>query len=188
MKLGHDDLMDPDWTRLGKALQAARRAPSIGLTQEEMAVALGVGRSVIQLIEGGKEYKKPTPAMRTYAARVGWAEGSVERVLAGGDPILTGQLETEPPAKADQEAPAESAADAGLPLRIVHELKTRGDLLDTAVIPLGDGASMVVVVKGKPGASQEEIARNLEAWREAQGQLMELDYRRIAAEQQRPDA
>lgn len=186
MDLGHDEPMDRDWTRLGKALQAARRAPSVGLTQEEMAEALGVGRSVIQLIEGGKEYKKPTASMRTYAARVGWAEGSIERVLAGGDPILAGGA----PAGGEvvQSLQTESAPEAGLPLRIVHELKGRGDLLDTAVIPLGDGASMVVVVKGKPGASNEEIARNLEAWREAQGQLMELDYRRAAAKDQQPDA
>lgn len=186
MDLGHDELMDRDWTRLGKALQAARRAPSVGLTQEEMAEALGVGRSVIQLIEAGNKYKKPTSAMRTYAARVGWADGSIERVLDGGDPIPAEA--SAPEGEAKQAPPAEASADAGLPLRIVHELKGQGDLLDTAVIPLGDGASMVVVVKGKPGASHEEIARNLEAWREAQGQLMELDYRRAAAKDQQPDA
>ncbi|MBX9425495.1 helix-turn-helix domain-containing protein [Streptomyces lateritius] len=165
--------MDLDWTRLGKALRDARRAAPVPLTQEEMAEALGVGRSVIQLIEGGNKYKKPTHSMRAYAARVGWEEGSIERVLAGGEPTLKGAT---PPAPTP-DVPAET----GLPLRIVHELKGRGDLLDTAVIPLGDDASMVVVVKGKPGASVEEIERSLEAWREAQGQLMELDYRRAAA-------
>ncbi|MEU7032668.1 helix-turn-helix transcriptional regulator [Streptomyces sp. NPDC046237] len=175
--------MDRDWTRLGKALQAARRA--LGVTQEEMANALGVGRSVIQLIEGGNEYKKPTASMRTYATRVGWADGSIERVLAGGEPIqaAAGAPAAEPGRTAD-----ENPVETGLPVRIVHELKSRGDLLDTAVIPLGDGASMVVVVKGKPGASVDEIERNLEAWREAQGQLMELDYRRAAAKDQQPDA
>lgn len=164
--------MDLDWTRLGKALRDARRAAPVSLTQEEMAEAIGVGRSVIQLIEAGNEYKKPTPSVRAYAARVGWEEGSIERVLAGGDPQMKG---------ATPQAPAADVpSETGLPLRIVHELKGRGDLLDTAVIPLGDDASMVVVVKGKPGASIEEIERSLEAWRAAQGQLMELDYRRSA--------
>ncbi|MBP2581852.1 DNA-binding XRE family transcriptional regulator [Streptomyces sp. PvR006] len=161
--------MDLDWTRLGKALRDARRAAAVSLTQEEMAEEIGVGRSVIQLIEAGNEYKKPTPSIRAYAARVGWADGSIETVLAGGEATLKAAVapapETGPP------------ADAGLPLRIVHELKGKGDLLDTAVIPLGDDASMVVVVKGKPGASLAEIERSLEAWRKAQGQLLEIDYR-----------
>ncbi|MFG3488485.1 helix-turn-helix domain-containing protein [Streptomyces sp. NPDC047972] len=161
--------MDLDWTRLGKALRDARRAAAVSLTQEEMAEEIGVGRSVIQLIEAGNKYKKPTASMRTYAARVGWADGSIEAVLAGGEPTLK-----DAPAPARESGPS---AAAGLPLRIVHELKGEGDLLDTAVIPLGDDASMVVVVKGKPGASLAEIERSLEAWRKAQGQLLELDYR-----------
>lgn len=161
--------MDLDWTRLGKALRDARRATAVSLTQEEMAEEIGVGRSVIQLIEAGNEYKKPTPSIRAFAARVGWADGSIEAVLAGGDPTLKAVAAPTP----ESGAPT----DAGLPLRIVHELKGKGDLLDTAVIPLGDDASMVVVVKGKPGASIEEIERSLEAWRKAQGQLLEIDYR-----------
>ncbi|MFE6785125.1 helix-turn-helix domain-containing protein [Streptomyces sp. NPDC057680] len=170
--------MDLDWTRLGKALRDARRAAAVSLTQEEMAEEIGVGRSVIQLIEAGNKYKKPTASMRTYAARVGWADGSIEAVLAGGEPTLKAAParapESGPPARAPESGPP---ADAGLPLRIVHELKGKGDLLDTAVIPLGDDANMVVVVKGKPGASIEEIERSLEAWRKAQGQLLEIDYR-----------
>ncbi|KKZ74891.1 helix-turn-helix domain-containing protein [Streptomyces showdoensis] len=177
--------MELDWKRLGKALKAARMAPGVDLTQEEMAEDLGLGRSVIQLIEGGNEYKKPTPSIRAYAARVGWAEGSIETVLAGGQPSLVGE---EGSRRAPRPEVADPAVDAGLPVRIVHELKGRGELLDTAVIPLGDGGSMVVVVKGKPGASPEEIARNLEAWREAHGQLLELDYRKAAERDERRDA
>lgn len=179
MDLGHHDHMDRDWTRLGKALRDARRASSVGLTQEQMAEVLDVGRSVIQLIEGGNEYKKPTATIKAYAARVGWAEGSIERVLAGGDPILT--RDAAAPAPADRPQRTAPSADSGLPFSVVHELQGQGDLLDTAVIPLGDGSSMVVVVKGKPGATPEELARDLEAWRRAQGQLMELDYRRVTS-------
>ncbi|MFJ6348596.1 helix-turn-helix domain-containing protein [Streptomyces sp. NPDC092046] len=174
-----------DWKRLGKALKAARRAPGVDLTQEEIAEELGLGRSVIQLIEAGNEYRKPTPSIRAYASRVGWVDGSIERVLAGGHPVLVGADEE---SRAGQADAADPTADAGLPVRIVHELKGRGELLDTAVIPLGDGGSMVVVVKGKPGASPEEIARNLEAWREAHGQLLELDYRKAADRDERRDA
>lgn len=179
MDLGHDVRMDHDWTRLGKALRAARNALPDELTQEQLAEALGVGRSVIQLIEGGNEYKKPTSTIRQYAQYVGWADGSIERVLAGGEPVMRGAVEEKP-------APA-PVVDPALPRRIVHELK-EGDLLDTAVIPLGDGANMVVVVKGRPGASEEEIRRDLEAWREAQDQLQELDYRRTATRPGSKDA
>ncbi|WP_078999103.1 helix-turn-helix domain-containing protein [Streptomyces sp. WM4235] len=157
--------MDRDWARLGKALKAARQA--IGLTQEQLAAELGVSRSVVQGIERGKPHSKPSLTMRAYARRVGWATDSIDEVLAGREPRLAAQPEAaaEPP--------------AGLPLRIVDELADDGALLDTVVVPLGGDARMVVVVKGRPGASPEEIRRNLEAWRSAHQHLLEaVEYDR----------
>jgi hypothetical protein len=95
----------------------------------------------------------------------------VERVLAGGEPKLASGGAGRP---AVDTTAGVAAAAAGLPLRIADEL-SEGSLLDTAVIPLGGDARMVVVVKGKPSASPEEIRRGLEAWRRAQPQLRELD-------------
>src|SRR5688572_10212326 len=94
----HDVDMTLDWQRLGQALKATRSktrdARGAKLTQEQAAVELGVSRSVIQNIERGIGFDKPTPTIREYARRLGWAEGSVDRVLAGGDPAHA----AEPPA------------------------------------------------------------------------------------------
>lgn len=159
--------MDLDWDRLGKALQAARQAVKPTLKQEDLAAELGVGRSAIQNIERGMAFKKPTPTIRTFARRVGWSDDSVDRVLAGGNPELVGA----PPQSASQ-----PPAGPALPQRIQHELDREGDLLDTVVIPLGDGASAAVVVKNPAGATPEQRQRNLDAWLRMQAQLRELDY------------
>jgi transcriptional regulator with XRE-family HTH domain len=163
--------MDLDWDRLGAALQAARQAMTPKLKQEELAAELGVGRSVIQLIERGHVYKKPTPTIRAFARRVGWTDESVDRVLAGGEPEFTSAQGRQAP----QPTPQPSAGPA-LPQRIQHELDQEGDLLDTVVIPLGDGASAVVVVKNPAGATPEQRQRNLDAWLRMQSQLRQLDY------------
>jgi transcriptional regulator with XRE-family HTH domain len=156
--------MDRDWARLGKALQAARKAS--GVTQEQLADELGVGRSAVQLIERGKEFSKPSQTQRAFARRVGWADGSIEAVLAGGEPVVK-------PAATSPPSPEDALSDSRLPLRIVDELADDGALLDTTVVPLGDDARMVVVVKGKPGASAAELRRNLEKWRAAYQHLLE---------------
>lgn len=159
--------MDLDWDRLGTALQAARLAMAPELTQDELAVELGVGRSTIQNIERGQVFKRATPTIRAFARRVGWTDDSVDRVLAGGEPTLAAEPSTRVPGY---------YPFPGLPLRIEHELKSEGELVDTVVIPLGDGASAVVVVKNPPDATPEQRQRNLDAWLRIQGQLRELDY------------
>jgi DNA-binding XRE family transcriptional regulator len=160
--------MDLRWDRLGEELQAARVAASY--TQEDMARELGVSRASIQKIERGDSFRRVTPTMRAFAQRLGWSENSIERVLEGGTPALA-----DTPAARDRKTAAGVSAEAtGLPLRIVDELEDEGDLLDSVVLPLGDDARMVVVVKGKPGASPEEIRRNLEAWRKAQRHLQSV--------------
>ena len=160
--------MDLDWDRLGRALQAARQDMTPELKQDELAVELGVGRSTIQNIERGQAFKKPTPTIRAFARRVGWTDASVDRVLAGGDPELVD--------RPHEAATRKSPAGPALPTRIEHELTQEGELVDTVVIPLGDGASAVVVVKNPPGATPEQRQRNLDAWLRMQGQLQELDY------------
>ncbi|GFH34356.1 helix-turn-helix domain-containing protein [Streptomyces pacificus] len=156
--------MDLQWDRLGKALQAARLALKPKLKQDELAVELGVGRSVIQLIEGGHQYTKPTPTIRAFARRVGWTEDSVDRVLAGGAPSL-----------ADEPAPS-APEISGLPGRVQYELRQDGELVDTVVIRLPGGGSAVVIVKDQPGATPEQQQQNLDAWLQAQARLQALDY------------
>jgi transcriptional regulator with XRE-family HTH domain len=162
---------DWDWVRLGQALKAARKAEGIA-KQEHMAAALGVGRSTIQMIERGHSYSKIQPTHRAFAQRVGWTAESVQAVLEGGPPELRNEPE-DSAESAEPQAPV-TAEGTRLPLRIVDELSDNGPLLDTTVIQLGGDARMVVVIKGKPDASPEEIRRNLEAWRRAQPHLEAL--------------
>lgn len=159
--------MPMDWVELGRALRSARKAA--GLTQEGIAVRLDVSRSSVQDIEHGKPYKKPTSAIRAYAEAVGWAEGSVDRVLAGGVPALIGDEVT-----AEQPEPTAPVSSGKLPLRIVADLEDEGVLLDTAVISLPGGGQAVVVVKGKAGGTPAEIQAALEAWRRTEPHLEEL--------------
>lgn len=165
--------MDRDWKRLGAHLQAARKAK--GITQAELADEFDSSRSLITQIEGGREFAKPTLAIRAFARRVGWTDESVDTVLAGGEPVLIHTDSTAPMPTVEAEGTVASAELTGgahpLPLRIVSEIQDDGPLLDATVIPLGEDARMVVVVKGKPNASPDEIRQALDRWQRAQPRL-----------------
>lgn len=150
--------MEPDWVWLGTRVRAARAARTPKLSQDDLADALGLGRSTVQNIERGKAYKNLTPAHRKIAKFFGW--GSVEAVLAGAEP------ETE-----------NETGPTSLPLRIAQAIADEGPVLDTAIIPLPgieepDG-QIVVVVKGRSTASPEEIRKAIESWERAQDRLRE---------------
>lgn len=165
--------MERKWTQLGAELKAAREARSY--TQAAVAEMIGVKRGTMRNIENG-DIARVTPTVRAYARAVGWEEGSVDAVLAGGVP-------TEAPSAAyssevrDATA-AENIAGAApeeLPLRIQAALR-EGPLIDTAVINLpgdddGPEGQMVVIVKGRTGATPEQLKRALLRWEEAETKL-----------------
>jgi|SRR5881392_1221064 len=161
--------MDRDWKRLGRALKADRE--SQGRTQQHVVDALESSLSTIQAIERGQEFGKPTRTIRSYAKLLNWTDGSVEQVLSGGDPNHV-VYATATASLGGANAPADDDLDdKRLPLRIVHELKDDGALLDTTVIKVGDHARAVIVVKGDLDATAEEIEAALKAWRATQSQL-----------------
>jgi transcriptional regulator with XRE-family HTH domain len=173
MGVVHHEAMERDWKRLGKALAEAREAAR--LTQVQVADRLGVSRTPIQAIERGHTKGKPftriSGTMRGYARLVGWVDGSIETVLAGGEPTVQ--------APADPQPQARSAPDemSGLPLAILDQLRGGGPLIDATVIPLPStrsDAHMTIVVRGEPDASPEEIRDALLAWRKAQRHLQNL--------------
>ncbi|MFZ3569924.1 helix-turn-helix domain-containing protein [Streptomyces sp. BH097] len=156
-----------DWALLGATLKRDRRRQ--GLTQQEAADALDAGLSSIQAIERGHEYSKPTRTIRQYAALLHWTDGSVEQVLGGGErTLIHAEAPDSTPADADLE-------DRRLPLRIVHELSDDGELLDTAVIKIGEKGRAVIVVKGEPGVAAEELLEELRAWNRKRASLEEGD-------------
>lgn len=166
MTVVHHVGMERDWARLGKAFAAAREAAA--LTQTEVAERIGVTRTPIQAIERGTAFKKVTGTMRSYARVVGWTAGSIEQVLAGGDPAYE---------EASASAPQREALSS-LPLAILDQLKGDGPLIDATVISLPSAKAdvhMTIVVRGEPNATPEEIRDALLAWRRTQRRLQNLD-------------
>jgi transcriptional regulator with XRE-family HTH domain len=152
--------MGRDWERLAAAVEAAREAKS--LTQVALAEAAGVSESTVQNLESGKERTRVPASLPKVERALGWAPGSGEAILDGGDPTPVSEV---------------AAPASGLPLRILQELQD-GPLLDTTVLdltPLGSNARMIVVVKGEPDASPEQIRADLLAWAKAQRHLQNLE-------------
>lgn len=155
--------MEPaDWTRLGRALAEHREA--VGLTQEQAAAALKIGRSTVQAIEHGRPFKRVTPTIRAFARYVGWTEESPETVLAGGNPTRVGE------AASEHGPPATSTAKGRDPDDLSAAVKSalrNGPLLDSRVIkistPVGE-VTATVVARGEDGMSDEDLDEMLRIW------------------------
>ncbi|MFF8784715.1 multiprotein-bridging factor 1 family protein [Streptomyces sp. NPDC015125] len=155
--------MGRDWKRLAEAIKGARQA--LRLTQVDLAHAAGVSESTVQNLEAGDSRTRIPTSLPKIESALNWREGSAQAVLAGGEPTFS----TTPP-------DSDAGAVTELPLRIVQELAD-GPLLDTTVLdltPLGSDARMIVVVKGKPDASPEQLRKDLLAWAAAQRHLKNL--------------
>src|SRR5690349_24313752 len=152
--------MGRDWARLAGAIETAR--DELGMTQVALAEAAGVSESTIQNLESGKDRKRFPTSLPKVERGLQWASGSGEAVLLGGDPT---------PLASEEVAPSDAL---NLPLRIQQEL-AEGSLVDTTVLdltPLGSNARMIVVIKGEPDATPEQIRKDILAWARAR-QLLE---------------
>ncbi|MFF2612655.1 helix-turn-helix domain-containing protein [Kitasatospora sp. NPDC058046] len=163
--------MSRNWARLGALLRADRQAG--GRTQDEMGAELGVTRNALGSIEAGNA-KRVTSTIRSYARAVGWADGSVEQVLAGGDPD---RVDTNTPtdrpkdsAEAASDRAARAIADvllARLPQRVLQELAD-GHIVDTDVLDLrpdGSVALMTLVVeRGGELPPADQVRDDLRRW------------------------
>ncbi|MEU2603206.1 helix-turn-helix domain-containing protein [Streptomyces albus] len=157
--------MGRDWKRLADAIRAARKQK--GWTQVQLADAADVSEATVQNLESGTTRRNVPTSLPKVERALGWSAGSGEAVLLGGEPS---------PLKHDADTSSRDVPD-GLPLRIVQELAD-GPLLDTKVLdltPLGSDARMIVVVKGNPTASAEQLRNDLLAWAKAQRHLQNLE-------------
>lgn len=157
--------METPWARVGDAVRAARKAQD--LTQAELGARANVSTATIRAIERGTEYGSVTLTLRSVEAALSWAPGSVQAILDGGQPTTQYDVAAGAPAE-----PTRTTTD-GLPLRVARAL-TEGTTLDTTIVPLSPGAEMVVIVKGKPSATPDEIRAALLAWEEREGHLDRL--------------
>jgi hypothetical protein len=158
--------MDGDWLRLSRAVRKARNG--MGLSQMGLSEAAGVGRTVIQTIERGRGFDRVTSTLRSLEIALGWKRGSVESILAGGEPLPFGE-----PGERDAAGRFRQTTYGGLPLRVTHAL-IEGVTLDTTIVPLTPNTELVVVVKGKATATPEELQETLLAWEEQGGYLARL--------------
>lgn len=77
--------MTPDLDRLARAIKAACKAR--GWLQEDLIRESTIGRSTIQRLWKGAAGVMPTPGTkRQLEETLGWGRGSVDAILAGGDP------------------------------------------------------------------------------------------------------
>lgn len=76
--------MDGNWKLL--ADYAARRRAELGLSQVEAAQRGPLSLDRLQSIEGAKRTSYRLGTLLALERALGWAEGSVERILAGGEP------------------------------------------------------------------------------------------------------
>jgi transcriptional regulator with XRE-family HTH domain len=141
--------MASDWARLGEKLKTSRIARD--MEQQQVAAAIGVKRGAVRNIEQGN-IAKVTPTVRAYATHVGWADGSVEQVLAGGDPVL-----------AEGEVARADGVVSDLSLHVQESLK-RGPLLESRVQEVTTPAGRVratIVIRGDEGLTPEELLEAL---------------------------
>ncbi|MGQ4358510.1 helix-turn-helix domain-containing protein [Streptomyces sp. SAS_272] len=157
--------MDQDFARLGAELKAARLRKRPRITQPEAAEALGVGRSTIQKMESEKASQVTPTTVRAYARLLGWADGSVGQVLAGGEPTMTPE---------DGAAGGNTAPQGlGLSPLVEHELRS-GKVLESQVFNLGPDESdgqIIVVLQGRKDATPEEVERIAARYRQARRHL-----------------
>jgi DNA-binding XRE family transcriptional regulator len=166
--------MERDWVRLGAALRAAREV--LGPTQAEMGERIGIGRDAVRDIEAGRP-KRLTSTIRAYGRAVGWAEDSVEHVLAGGDPVPAAAAPGTPtPAPAGPLGEAGPYA-TGMPDRVAFELSD-GRILDTDIIDLsipGSDAKLVLVAKaGASAATDAQKRADLLRWARIQRRVRQI--------------
>lgn len=79
--------MDENWKLLAE--RAVRRRAELGLSQVEVAQRGPLSLDRLQNIEGAKRTRYRLSTLLALERALDWASGSVEAVLAGGEPTVT---------------------------------------------------------------------------------------------------
>lgn len=163
----HDGPMDRDWTRLGRAIQKARRA--LGLSQLELAARAGVSRSTIQYLERGRTPQgRPPTSLPAIERALGWPPDTALPVTEGAD------------APQPQMArPGQDVLASRLPAEISQRLAD-AEVVGVDVVDLtraGEGRQMIVLVtrdEEEVPRTPEEIRAELEEWNRMRRGVREL--------------
>ncbi len=73
------------WRRLSELIRSQRGR--LGWTQAELAQRAGVSTKSVATAESGNPPTRTPPTLNRVARALGWADGSIDAVLAGGEPI-----------------------------------------------------------------------------------------------------
>lgn len=126
---------------------------------------IGVSRGPIQSIERGHikgvPFKKVTGTMRSYARILGWTDGSVDTVLAGGEPT---------------HIPGLNEGLEGIPLRIREEVRG-GRVLDSGTYDLSPDDTdlqLLVMVTVPASATAEQLRRYMQVWKRTERELKRI--------------
>lgn len=170
--------MTPDFGHLAEAIRLA--CAGRGWSQEDLIRESGVGRSTVQRLWAGRAGVMPNRTTRAQLERaLGWAAGSVDDVLAGGEPTALS-------AKSGHESPNSHAPEAsgergerGLPIAVQAALN-RGETFDTDIIDLSrPGESFELIVIAKAGTydamrDKELMRARTEQWMRIRKELRDL--------------
>lgn len=155
----HDGPM-PDYPRLAKAIQA--RATALGWKQRDLIQRTHISRGTLQTLWKGVDVPPPSPATKIGVEDLlGWERGSVDAILAGGEPTTRPQA----PEGAEGDANAASAAAprastlTDMPLRVQLALG-EGRPLDYDVLEFEvGGRTMSIVAWAQSGVFDTEEDR-----------------------------
>lgn len=159
----HDDPMDRDWKRLGRAIKAQRE--HLGMTtQQELADAAGVTRQTVQSLESGKQRSRMPATIAAVEKALEWEPGAASRILVEEAGVGEG---------------GESRFAEGMPMRIAQEL-SGGQVVDTDVLDLslpGSSSRIVVVFKQDAPAADadpDELRAELQEWSRIQRAMRKI--------------
>jgi|SRR5215469_846226 len=149
----------PNYSHLARAIQG--RARTLGYTQEDLIQITNLGRTTVQRIWGATVVHDPTPkTKRALEDALLWQQGSVDAVLADGDPTIRRQTPDEPSVSSTETRPSGGApTPTGLPLNVQFALG-EGEVFDAEVMEWDvAGTPFSVILVAKTGSSMTEEER-----------------------------
>jgi transcriptional regulator with XRE-family HTH domain len=141
--VGHHVRVAYDWERLSTAVRDARTA--MELSQGALAARASVGMNTINNLEGGRRYTRLPNKINQIERALGWAPGSAEAILRGGEPTL---LSVSGRSAESVQPPATGgipAGDSALPVSVRRALEN-GETFAADVINIR-GLNLIVIAK-----------------------------------------
>lgn len=143
------------WAEVGTKLRAQMKAAG-GMNQKALCAATGLSPETVRPVMQGRANKLKEATLAKISVAVGWTADSIERILDGREPILTGKAASD----ARLDAVEDRWADHEHRLRLIEELladelpaRARPDLRIAADTGSPDARSGVTGPRPHPAVS-----------------------------------